>query len=156
MSHPRRAFLFTIVLRVLTSVFAWRFGQAIPPNLSVAARNLSRAAFVPGDGWRYLLFGIWERFDSVWYLHIASDGYDRPAAIVFYPLYPMLIRSVTRLVREPMAAALLISTVATFFLLWGIQELAAMEWPGREATAMILLAAFPVLSSSWPPIRNHC
>lgn len=38
-------------------------------------------------------FGIWDKFDTVWYVHIAVHGYDVPAKNIanFFPLYPMLI-----------------------------------------------------------------
>lgn len=144
MSRARRAFLVTFVLRLSCSLFAWRFGAQIPPNLFVASRNqLSSHLLGPADGWRYLIYGIWDRFDTLWYLNIAAHGYDRPAAIVFYPLYPFLIRCATWFTREPTVAALAISTVAFMFVLWGIQELAALDWPGREIPALAVLAAWP-------------
>jgi hypothetical protein len=42
-----------------------------------------------------LLYGLWERSDSLWFYHIARDGYvsGSPDA-VFFPLYPMCIRFV--------------------------------------------------------------
>ena len=46
-------------------------------------------------GWHYALLGIWQRFDTLWYLHIAERGYDQPAGVVFYPLYPWLIRALS-------------------------------------------------------------
>ena len=79
----------------------------------------------PG-GWHYALLGIWERFDTLWYLRIADHGYDLPAAAVFYPLYPWLIRGLSGLA-GPVAAALLISTVAAFFYFWGLLRLAQSE-----------------------------
>jgi hypothetical protein len=145
MTFPRRALFLTILLRLICSGFAWRFGQAVSPNLALAAKNQLTTHLLAGprDGWRYLLYGIWERFDTLWYLSIAANGYDRPAAIVFYPLYPFLIRCVSALGVEPVVAALSVSTVACFFMFWGFQKLAALDWPGRELYALILFAAFP-------------
>ena len=139
--HPAgRALVATVLLRVVTSLFALRFGQQIPPNQVLAAKNgLSAHLLGPVNGWRYLLYGIWDRFDTLWYLDIAARGYDRPEKIVFYPLYPLLIRCLTWVTGEPTVAALVISTVACFFLLWGIQELA----PGTEIWAMSLFALWP-------------
>jgi hypothetical protein len=62
-------------------------------------------------GLHYALLGIWERFDTLWFLHIAQHGYDRPMAVIFYPLYPAAIRIASGLM-PAMAAALLVSTVA--------------------------------------------
>jgi hypothetical protein len=134
----------TVFVRLLCSLFAWRFGEEIPPNLALAAHNqLSFESLNPSAGWRYLLYGIWERFDTLWYLHIATHGYDRPAATVFYPLYPFLIHCLSRLAIEPIVAALCIATGATFFLFWGVQELVCLDWPGKELPALVLFAAWP-------------
>jgi hypothetical protein len=97
----------------------------------------------PSDGWRYLLLGVWQRFDTLWYLNIAANGYDRPAATVFYPLYPILIRYLSWITRDPTAAALLVSTVACFFALWGIQKLAALDDPLSSRRALVLVALWP-------------
>jgi hypothetical protein len=140
----RQALIATVLFRVLCSVFAFRFAQQVPRNDYLAAKNQFSAHLMgPADGWRYLLIGIWERFDTLWYLHIASHGYDLPAATVFYPLYPFLIRCLSWATRSPTLAALLISTVACFFLFWGVQKLASLDWPGTEAWALILTAAWP-------------
>ena len=93
----------------------------------------------PG-GWHYALIGVWERFDTLWYLRIAERGYDLPGAVVFYPLYPWLIRSLSWIV-EPAAAALLISTVAAFFYFWGLLRLARGESSEASAERVVLLAA---------------
>jgi len=139
-----RAFFTTVLLRVACSLFAYRFGEQIAPNTYLAAKNgLSAHLLGPTDGWRYLIYGIWDRFDTLWYLHIAAHGYDRPAATVFYPLYPLLIRCLTWLWVQPTVAALIVSTVSTFFLFWGLQKLANLDWPGTEIWAMALFALWP-------------
>jgi Gpi18-like mannosyltransferase len=100
----------------------------------------------PG-GWHYALLGIWERFDTLWYLRIAERGYDLPAGVVFYPLYPCLIRSLRGLA-GPMAAALLISTLAAFFYFWGLLRLVEnevrSEFPNAQPLRTVMLAA------TWP------
>lgn len=141
-------------LRLVCSLFACRFGLQVPLNFSLAAKN-QFSSHLPGidDGWRYLLYGIWERFDTLWYLNIAANGYDRPAATVFYPLYPILIHCLTWFTREPMVAALLISTTGCFFMLWGLQELTHLDWPGREVPAVAVFAAWPtafIFLSAYP------
>src|SRR4051812_48563791 len=51
------------------------------------------------------------RWDSVWYLAIANDGYpaDDPRRAAFFPLYPLLVRAVNAVVREPIVAGALVS-----------------------------------------------
>src|SRR5271154_2256954 len=94
--RARRALLTALFLRLLCSLFAWRFAQQIPPNPVLAATNTFsfNNLLGPSDGWRYFLYGVWDRFDTLWYLNIAAHGYDRPAATVFFPLYPFLIHCV--------------------------------------------------------------
>src|SRR5260370_33365577 len=89
-------------------------------------------------GLHYALLGIWERFDTLWYLRIAKRGYDLPAGVVFYPLYPWLIRSLSGLA-GPMTAALLISTVAAFFYFWGLLRLGS-EFPNAQSLRTVMLA----------------
>ena len=91
----------------------------------------------------YALLGIWERFDTLWFLRIAEHGYDRPRAVTFYPLYPLTIR-VASWAFSPIIAALLISTVATFFCFWGLLRLAESELPGTGKLYVLLLV------SVWP------
>jgi hypothetical protein len=143
-SAAGRALLATLLLRIACSLFAYRFGEQIQPNSFLASKNgLSAHLLGPADGWRYLIYGIWDRFDTLWYLHIAAHGYDRAAATVFYPLYPLLIRCLAWLWVEPTVAALIVSTISTFFLLWGLQKLAQLDWPGTEVWAMALFTIWP-------------
>jgi len=89
----------------------------------------------------YSLLGVWERFDTLWYIEIARYGYDNPMATVFYPLYPILIRLVSVPTRSELAAALLISTGATFFLFRGALRLLDFDGAAPTATRAILLWA---------------
>lgn len=90
----------------------------------------------------YLLRDIWLRFDTVWYLDIAREGYADPHGVVFYPLFPALIRLLSSLGLHPLSAALLISRLAVFFLLWGLLPLFELDLPppqARLAIALLLL-----------------
>src|SRR4051812_21274937 len=51
------------------------------------------------------------RWDSVWFLAIANDGYpaDDPRRAAFFPLYPLLVRAAGAIVREPILAGALVS-----------------------------------------------
>ena len=93
-------------------------------------------------GLHYALLGIWERFDTLWFLRIAEHGYDRPMAVIFCPLYPAAIRLLSGLV-PAMAAALLVSTVATFFLFWGLLRLAGELSEVGKLRTLLLLCVWP-------------
>jgi len=143
-SHCRMALLLTLALRAAYSCFAALFGRFLPVNWNLIHSNALTETLPPPDHTaHYLLLGVWERFDTLWYLHIAGYGYDRPDAIVFYPLYPFLVRTFSWLV-QPMAAALLISTVAAFFFFWGLQNLQCLDFDSDQIRkSLILYAVWP-------------
>lgn len=65
----------------------------------------------PGPGadlWR-----DWAEWDGVWYERIAASGYTGRHAYAFFPLYPLLLRLAEPLARDPAAAGVLVSTVAS-------------------------------------------
>ena len=140
----KRAVNLTLALRVIYTLLAAGITFVQPVNIALMHSNALTAELAPPNhGLRYLLLGCWERFDTLWYLHIAAQGYDLPASVVFFPLYPLLIRIVSY-VMPPIAAALLISTSAFFFLLWGLHELSREELPEAPAEPSAwLMAVWP-------------
>lgn len=145
------AFAITAALRVFYTGVAAASAVFLHPNPALIQSNVLTEDLPSPGGWHYALLGIWERFDTLWYLRIAERGYDVPAAVVFYPLYPWLIRGLRGLA-GPVAAALLISTVASFFYFWGMLRLtrsdlgseARDESPHVQPLRTVLLAAL------WP------
>ena len=136
----RIALAITVVLRVIYSAVAALAALFLHPRAGLIRTNgLTEMLPSPG-GWHYALIGVWQRFDTLWYLRIAERGYDLPGAVVFYPLYPGLIRSLSPIM-EPAAAALLISTIASFFYFLGLPRLARSEVAGASAERVVLLAA---------------
>src|SRR5437773_10664734 len=86
------AILFASGLRLGYSLLA----ASVAPHLHIdpelfRSNSLTETATAQSSLLHYRLLGSWERFDTLWYLRIASFGYDRPDAVVFYPLYPILI-----------------------------------------------------------------
>jgi hypothetical protein len=137
----RRALVLVLFLRLIYSLFAAIVALIQPVNWRLAQSNAFTENLRPPDhSLRYLLLGVWERFDTLWYLHIAAHGYDRPDAVVFFPMYPSLLKIMTLLV-PPMVAALLISTTAAFFLFWGLQELLLREGTPDLANQSVFLCA---------------
>lgn len=137
------ALLLTAGLRILYSGIAAVFSLVSHPDQALVRSN-AFTEHLPSPGTLYYaLLGIWGRFDTLWYVHIAQNGYDRPEAVVFYPLYPGLIR-ILRPIAEGMGGALLISTVSSFFLFWGFVRLLRMESPDRSPfRALALFAVWP-------------
>jgi hypothetical protein len=137
----RRALALALFLRLAYSVLAAVMALTQSVNWRLIHSNALTENLPPPDhSLRYLLFGVWERFDTLWYLHIAAHGYDRPEAVVYFPLYPGLVKIASLLI-PPMAAALLISTVAAFFAFWGLQNLLQGECPPNLLDQSVLLCA---------------
>ncbi len=134
------ALAITLLLRVFYSTFAAFAAIAQHPQASLVRSNAFAQTLPSSSGLHYALLGIWGRFDTLWYLRIAARGYDLPASVVFYPLYPALIRFVSYLV-EPVAAALLVSTIASFFYFLGLLRLARREAPDVLPLRVLALAA---------------
>jgi hypothetical protein len=133
----------TVALRVLYTAMAAAFLPFLDPDLALIQSNALTENLPPPHGLHYALLGIWERFDTLWFLRIAEHGYDRPMAVIFYPLYPAAIRLASGLM-PAIAAALLVSTVAAFFALLGLLRLAADELSEVGRLRMLLLVC------AWP------
>jgi hypothetical protein len=110
-----------------------------------------RAAFDPGGVTRPfgalgdLLVAPAARWDTVWYLDIANDGYggsgDRAA---FFPLYPLLVRAGGWLCGSPLLAGIVISLGAFLVALAALHRLAVIEVGADAARWTVLsLALFP-------------
>jgi hypothetical protein len=128
----------TVALRVLYTAMAAAFLPFLHPDPALIHSNALTENLPAPHGLHYALLGIWERFDTLWFLRIAEHGYDRPMAVIFYPLYPAAIRLVSGLMPAA-AAALLVSTVAAFFSFWGLLRLAADELSEAGRLRMLLL-----------------
>jgi Gpi18-like mannosyltransferase len=96
---------------------------------------------------------IWANFDGEHYVSVAENGYeaDSPA---FFPLYPLLMRSVAALFGGPVspgvlsAYGVLISLVAFLFALYFVYRIVEEGWDVRAAQGTVLALAFSPLASS--------
>lgn len=133
----------TCAMRIFWSAAAAAISFVVRPPESLIRSNAFTQNLPPAGTWHYALVGVWERFDTLWYLHIAQHGYDRPGAVVFYPLYPFLIRALSPIFGG-IASALWVSTAASFFLLWGVLQLERMDLPDPAALrGLTILACWP-------------
>src|ERR1019366_9290389 len=133
----------TAPLRLVYTAMAAAFMPFLHPDPALIHSNALTENLPTPHGLHYALLGIWERFDTLWFLRIAEHGYDRPMAVIFYPLYPAAIRLVSGLM-PAIAAALLVSTVAAFFFFWGLLRLAGGELSEVGRLRMLLLVC------AWP------
>jgi hypothetical protein len=132
----------TVTLRVFYTVMAAAFSLFLHPDPALIHSNELTENLPAPHGLYYALLGIWERFDTLWFLRIAKHGYDLPMAVIFYPLYPLAIRLVSVLM-PALVAALLVSTVAAFFFFWGLLRLGkGLPESGRLRT-LLLVCVWP-------------
>lgn len=128
------AVAFVIALHALAFVATWAVvgGPPTPDDLSAA----------------------WSRWDVGHYLGIAADGYSAtafPERIVFFPLYPALIR-LGALVVPPLLAACAISAAATVVGVVGLYRLARMDASRTVARwTVVALLVYPASYSLVAP-----
>jgi hypothetical protein len=138
------AAIYTIVLRIVYGLYGALMLDRLYLDPHLVNSNFTDHLIPRSDRFLYATLGVWERFDTLWYIHIAQFGYDRPATIVFYPLYPLLIRASSWLFHPALLAALVISTTSTFFYFWGIQRLVELDYTRGMAIRTVFLAGI------WP------
>jgi hypothetical protein len=133
------ALALTVILRVVYSGVAAALSFLLHPDPARIHTNALTENLPTAGTWHYALVGVWERFDTSWYLRIAGDGYDLPHAVIFYPLYPLVIRLMS-VVLPLTVAALLVSTAAAFFFFWGLLRLgpADLANTGRLRTLLVV------------------
>jgi hypothetical protein len=91
---------------------------------------------------------LWTRWDASHYLSLAKNGYvgtgDGRFSIVFYPLYPWLMRAVAFVTRNYFVAALVVSGAASIFVGLLLRRLAELDHPANVAKqAVWFLFIFP-------------
>ncbi|HEY6560738.1 MAG TPA: mannosyltransferase family protein [Polyangiaceae bacterium] len=88
------------------------------------------ALYVPRSPWRlnaqpllpeYPWVDGWTRFDAGWYWGIAKNGYyfngsDEPSSIAFFPGYPLAMRLLTPVFRNPLLAGIAVTVVCGAFV----------------------------------------
>ena len=91
---------------------------------------------------------LWNRWDAAHYLRLAEQGYtaigEGRFSIVFYPLYPWLVRAVAVVSRNYFAAALIVSGAAAICAGVLLRRLVEIDQPGKVARlAVWFLFIFP-------------
>ena len=124
------------------ALFAW---LVFEPNRHPRADHWDDPALTRDLGW---VTDVWARWDSVWFLRIAEHGYGAAAgaASAFYPLYPLTLAGVGRVLGgHYVLAGILVSLAATlvsFVLLYRLAE----DRLGTDGArrAVLYLAVFPM------------
>jgi Mannosyltransferase (PIG-V) len=97
---------------------------------------------VPFGGLGNLLVAPGARWDSVWYLAIAKDGYVDHNRTAFFPLYPLLADAAGLVFRSALVGGLVVSGACFLAALSALHRLAALELGEAVARPAVLLVAF--------------
>lgn len=143
-----------LVSRGLLVLVAW-FTEVFVANPRYPAGEAARR------GWQFSSFSlldVWGRWDSGWYMNIALHGYapatsyERvPSTLAFFPLFPMSVRAILRLLpesaRTPTAALIVgvvIANAALLIALAAIRQLVAQFADQAAARRSVLyVLTFP-------------
>jgi hypothetical protein len=133
------------------SVWSLEQGQAIRGPLE--GKRLEAAGYTAEDVFPYKgvepepgLFGVWQRFDVLWYQAIAEKGYGATAGdLHFAPLYPLLERiAAVGLGGRYFLAGWLISQAALIGALGLLYRLTVRYWNEHTANrAVVFTVLFP-------------
>ncbi|HEM61479.1 MAG TPA: hypothetical protein ENO24_04240, partial [Chloroflexi bacterium] len=143
----RHALLIFIAMRILLSlwpalVLAVTQAPTAPDEVLRPYQGIEPITGGPAE----LFLGVWQRFDTLWYLKIAQHGYSPDdGSTVYFPLYPLLVRLLGKiLLGNYLVAAMIISNVAYIAVLFCLYRLTEDEL-GRTAArrSTIYLALFP-------------
>lgn len=108
-----------------TPATIWKNSSLIPP--------FEQPARTPD----YLLRGLWQRYDTLWYRRIAERGYE-PISTPFYPLLPAMTAGFSRMGIPPAWGVLLASRIAAWLAIWGLLRLAAGDHDELAARRAVL------------------
>ncbi len=92
----------------------------------------------------YTLWHAWQRYDANWFAGIAASGYKDATSTAFFPLYPLLERSLLPFVSSPYIAGLIISNVAGLIMLMVLYRLVREDFGHERALRTVLyISVFP-------------
>jgi hypothetical protein len=92
-----------------------------------------------------LFLRTFDRWDSRWFIRIAEHGYSTKQAAAFFPVYPLLVRALGWLVRNDLAAGMLISLAAAAGCAVLLERIARRRLPADGPhTVVVLFALYPL------------
>jgi len=144
----RRGIRYCVTVFVGVRVLLFALGSvsiALFPPLKPVSVSGWPAQSLPSPGWANL-FTVWERFDGLWFLRIAADGYRATdGSAVFFPFYPLVIRAVSFAIGgHPFAASLIVSNAAFLGALIVLYFLTVTELSEEGARRTVLyISLFP-------------
>ena len=127
--------VFALIVRLLTLILPWlTINLLFPQNESVGFLQFTQSS--------------WARWDAPHYLYLAEHWYtaigDEANFIVFFPLYPLILKLVVFLLGSAALSGIITSIVLYLAGLFFFYKLVALDYSERVAGyATIALAIFP-------------
>jgi len=136
-----------VIIEILTLLIITRLLIFIIGYISVLVFSETRPAF-------FEIPNLFFKWDSNWYLQIAKEGYDNltyidneyRSLVVFFPLYPMLIRIFSFGFFNPKIIGFIISNVALVFASVYLYKLTKLEFKDKSLAikSVFFMLIFPV------------
>jgi hypothetical protein len=131
--HEWRMLSIVICIKAVLFLFAGQSYQVVQNKTIVGLR-----------GW----LEIWNRWDAVNYQSLAQLGYtatgERKPLLVFYPLYPWVVRLFAFFTRDYLLSSLLVSTIASLVIVVVLLRLVELDYSKDTAQrAVWFLFIFP-------------
>jgi hypothetical protein len=143
-SHAYRIPMRTVLLQAGSIWLVTRFMFIVLTYLTVSVVMVH----TPGPPTPETLLGVWNHWDTGFFLSIAYYGYYSPVPTVFYPLYPILIHAAASVAgyHYQLLAAVLISNIGTLFAFIGLGALVAQEESAEKAVgdSIRAVASYPL------------
>lgn len=118
------AWRLALILWLGMRLLLWAFGALLSSSGILPLNDSHYYTLKPiTDGWLGMLFGVWMRWDAVYYTAIVQQGYHAlPQLNAFFPLYPLLAKPFFWLGMQPLVALVLVSNFAFLFALGMLLE----------------------------------
>lgn len=133
-----------LAARLLTTLFGfwiWKLRSQPLAEIMVFYEGLQPIT----KGWRGMFFGIWQRWDTVYYQTIVEKGYVTEKSSAFFPLYPLTAKILSRLTGLGSLECLyLVSTLAYLAAIVLLYALIKEKFNSTIARRSVMaLAVFP-------------
>ena len=129
------AWLAVKIIQSLTGLVVWQASFARSQN------NFYYYGLTPlTSGWQGVLFGIWQRWDGIYYQMIAERGYSQDKLSVFFPLYPLLGHWVSAFSGISVLISLLLIGNLMFIGSLFMLNLLAKDLFGQEVSRRVVLS----------------
>lgn len=135
----RYALCVYLTVRILLSIVGYLASTTYPKVKPIPAGGYEKPVHAP---WFENIAGFWEHADSLWFFHIARDGYTGDSDAAFFPLYPLLVRIVKWITFLPwILCGLIVSNLAMIFALYFLYLLCEIDYGEKAAEQAVWFQA---------------